>query len=621
MTTVFIAEKPSLARAIAAALPDATRNHGGYIETQKGSLITWCFGHLLEQVDPQVYNPRYKSWDLRDLPIVPQRWQMQPRKSGEKQLKVIAGLLKKASVLVHAGDPDREGQLLVDEVIHYLGYPMKKRAGIRRLLIRDLNPAAVRRSLGSMGHNRDFVGLSCSALARSRADWLYGINMTRAYTLLGQKAGYSGVLSVGRVQTPVLGLVVRRDEEISQFVPRDFFEVAALIPHEGQQIKAMWQPSEACAPYRDAEGRVLSRELAENVASRIVGKPACVLTAEHRDSPQAPPLPFSLSTLQIAAAKAYGFSAAKVLQTCQNLYEKHKVITYPRSDCRYLPEEHFVEGRKVCQAIVSNTGLLKTAAAGANVGLRSKAWDDSKVGAHHAIIPTPKGGVSLLGDDKKLYEMIARQYLMQFYPPALYATAKLEFEIEKGRFVARGKTLIDKGWRALFTTSGKQRKESGHAYIPKLAVGTLLTCAEAVIVDKRTEPPKPFTDATLLQAMTGIARFVADSKLRNILKETDGIGTEATRAIILETLFRRTLLVRKAKNIHASQAGVALIHALPTEASYPDMTAHWEKTLKSMSTEPVLYAGFVAQLEATLREMLIGPQKGEVPASLRQLHR
>tara|TARA_R110002096_G_scaffold16898_3_gene57760 strand:- start:22316 stop:24319 length:2004 start_codon:yes stop_codon:yes gene_type:complete len=629
MSRVFIAEKPSLGRAIAAVLPRPHRSGDGYIEVGNGDIVTWCIGHLLEQVPPDAYDERYKRWNIDDLPIVPSKWRLAPRSSARGQLAVIRKLLAKAPPLVHAGDPDREGQLLVDEVIDYVGYPMAKRASIQRLLISDLNPTAVTRSLASMQPNRDYAPLSVSALARSRADWLYGMNMSRAYTLLGQRAGYDGVLSVGRVQTPVLGLVVRRDEEIARFVSKPFYEVDALIPHigagnEAKDIRARWKPSEACAPFQDEEGRVLHRPLAENVCSRIAGQPAKITESEHKDIRQAPPLPYSLSALQIDASKRYGMTAAQVLSACQSLYEKHKAITYPRSDCRYLPEEHFAAAPKVIAAIGNSAPALSKAVAESNTSLRSKAWDDRKVSAHHAIIPTPAGAAAgrLSEYERKVYELIARQYLMQFYPAAVYALGKLVFAIAGGVFIAKGRLLKEPGWRSLL--GGKAAADadaSSHAssVVPPLPKGTELVCREGQILDKKTEPPKPFTEATLLQAMTGIARFVSDAALRKILKDTDGLGTEATRSSILEGLFRRVLLRREAKNIHATAAGRGLIFALPDSAAYPDMTAHWERQLGDIASKEATYKPFMDALEGNVAELMAAAKSGDVPASLKGL--
>ncbi|EGQ8797313.1 DNA topoisomerase III [Vibrio parahaemolyticus] len=623
MSRLFIAEKPSLGRAIAAALPNPQKKDQGFIRCGNGDVVTWCIGHLLEQVEPDAYDERYKKWNMADLPIVPQQWQLRPRKSASKQLTVIRKLLKEATEVIHAGDPDREGQLLVDEVLDYCKLSKTKKEATQRLLISDLNLPAVKRALNSMRSNRDFIPLSVSALARSRADWLYGMNMSRAYTLLGQKAGYQGVLSVGRVQTPVLGLVVRRDEEIENFVPKDYFTLHALIPYQDQNgafdIRARWKPSEACKPWQDEEGRVLNRKLVENVANRIANQPAIVKESEQKQTKQSAPLPYSLSALQIDAAKRYGMSAQQVLDTCQALYEKHKLITYPRSDCRYLPFEHYSQAGTVISAIANNAKELQSAVNGADLSIKSKAWNDKKVDAHHAIIPTPKQANvnALSGNEMKVYQLIARQYLMQFYPAAVYAEAKLVFDISGGIFIAKGRQLVSPGWKALMGKTDKE--DEGIDAVPPLSEGTVLTCREGEIKDRKTEPPKHFTEATLLQAMTGIARYVADKELKKILRDTDGLGTEATRAGILDTLFKRQLLTRQGKSILSSQAGRGLINALPQDATYPDMTAHWEHQLQGMAERNQAYQPFMQALEQRIDGLMSQVKSGPIPDSLRHL--
>jgi len=355
---LFIAEKPSLGRAIADVLPKPLANADGFIVAANGDTVSWCIGHLLEQVEPEVYDPAYKKWAHEHLPIVPDKWQLAAKRKTSKQLAVLRKLVRQADQIVHAGDPDREGQLLVDEVINFLGVSKAKTAAVQRCLISDLNSKAVRKAVSALRSNRDFIPLSTSALARSRADWLYGINLTRAYTLQGQKGGYNGVLSVGRVQTPVLGLVVRRDQAISKFVSREFYEVwAKLVTQENQSFEAKWQPSKSCLPYLDEQGRNLSKPLAENVASRISGQAAVVNSLQREHKKQVAPLPYNLSALQIDASKAFGLSAQQVLDVCQKLYERHKLITYPRSDCRYLPKAHFADAESVVDAIQRNSSI------------------------------------------------------------------------------------------------------------------------------------------------------------------------------------------------------------------------------------------------------------------------
>jgi DNA topoisomerase-3 len=305
--------------------PSLIRRGDGYITAANGDTVSWCIGHLLEQQQPEAYDPAFKKWSHAHLPIIPEQWQLGVKKQTAKQLGVLRKLVKQAEHLVHAGDPDREGQLLVDEVINFLGVTGAKKNNIQRCLISDLTPSAVKQFLSKLRSNREFIPLSTSALARSRADWLYGINLTRAYTLQGQKAGYKGVLSVGRVQTPLLALVVRRDQAIADFVSKAFYEVwACLETGNGEGFKAKWQPSEQCAKYLDEQGRNLSEALAQNVAKRVSQQPAQVKSLKREHKKQAPPLTYNLSSLQIDASKAFGLSAQQILDICQGLYKKAK---------------------------------------------------------------------------------------------------------------------------------------------------------------------------------------------------------------------------------------------------------------------------------------------------------
>ena len=620
---LYIAEKPSLGRAIADVLPKPHKKGEGCIYVGNGDCVSWCIGHLLEQAEPDAYDPAFKQWRFEHLPIVPQQWQLKPKSASKKQLAVLRQLVKQADHLVHAGDPDREGQLLVDQVFEYLKVSAKKRGDIQRCLINDLNPPAVKRALAELRPNNDFIPLSVSALARSRADWLYGINMTRAFTLAGRKVGYNGVLSVGRVQTPLLGLVARRDGDIANFISKPFYQVIAHIEtsnigkEAGVQFKAKWQPSEACLPYQDEEGRVLSKALAEKVVASVRGKPAEVIATSRRDKKQAPPLPYNLSALQIDAAKAFGLSAKNVLDICQVLYERHKLLTYPRSDNRYLPSQHFTHSNGVLAAIANNSDNLATAVNNANSKIKSKAWNDSKVEAHHAIIPTEKrtNVSSLSTAERQIYELVARQYIAQFYPPYEYCDSEIQLLIEGGRFVAKSREMLKQGWKKLFerkrnktedkpTFEKNENDAALNSSLPTIKKGELLQCAQAELIEKKTTPPKPFDDASLLAAMTGIARYVDDGDLRAILKETDGLGTEATRAGIIELLFKREFLYRSGKHIHASDAGKGLIAGLPAIATLPDMTARWETQLNAISHREANYAGFMQPLELTLGELV-----------------
>lgn len=637
---LYIAEKPSLGRAIADVLPKPHKKGDGFIEAANGDCVSWCVGHLLEQAEPDAYNPEFKSWKFEHLPIVPDKWQLKPKAATRSQLTVLKRLVKQANTLVNAGDPDREGQLLVDEVIAYLGVTGDKLHQTQRLLISDLNPQAVKRALTQLRSNREFIPLSTSALARSRADWLYGMNMTRAYTIQGKKVGYQGVLSVGRVQTPLLGLVVRRDEEIAHFQSKPFYEVLAHLATEKQEtFSAKWQPSEACQPYMDEEGRVLVRGLAQNVVSRISDKPALVTQLVAKDKKQNPPLPYSLSALQIDAAKRFGMSAKDVLDTCQSLYERHKLITYPRSDSRYLPVEQHNLAPSVLKAISDGAAELLQGADAPDPRLKSKAWDDKKVDAHHAIVPTEKTAnlSSLSQRERQLYLHVARQYIAQFYPAYCYSETTVQVTIEGGLFNTKARQDKSLGWKQLFArqepngskasgnksteeSTGKDDEENDEfiGQLPPLKLGQALHCTRGELLEKNTQPPKAFNDATLLGAMTGISRYVTDPEIRKILKETDGLGTEATRAGIIELLFKRGFLQRLGKSIVSTDVGKGLINSLPASATTPDMTALWEASLNGICHKETSYQAFMQPLLGTL-STLIQNAGAQLPTALNGL--
>ncbi len=610
---LYIAEKPSLGRAIAAALPKPHKNCKTHIELGNGDVVSWCIGHILAQADPEDYNVELKKWRMETLPIIPQQWQLKPISRTRSQLTVLRKLVKQADELIHAGDPDREGQLLVDEVIDYFKVSKTKKAKTKRLLISDLNLPAVKRALTSLKPNSDFIPLSISALARSRADWLYGINLTRAYTLQGQKNGYNSVLSVGRVQTPLLGLVVRREQEITKFVSKPFYEVLAHISvnkDETASFTAKWQPSDSCQPYCDEDGRVLVKALAHNVVSRITDQQALVDNVNTEQKKQNAPLPFNLSQLQINAAKQFSMNAKLVLDVCQALYEKHKLITYPRSDCRYLPKEQLKQSSSIIN-MLCNSGLpCDQYAKNADKNITSYAWNDKKITAHHAIIPTEKSpqNINLNTFEKNIYLLIVRQYLVQFYPAHTFGQTKVTLTIAGGIFTRTSNVIIQQGWKVLFPNSNKKKQadEENTQVLPPLTKGQLLHCSHGELLEKQTSPPQSFTDATLLAAMTGISRYVNDVNIKKVLKETDGLGTDATRAGIIDLLFKRSFLQRKGKAITATDIGITLINALPEMATLPDMTAQWEATLTAISEKTSSYVNFIQPLTNTVTDMVFG---------------
>ncbi|MFT5852560.1 MAG: DNA topoisomerase-3 [Colwellia sp.] len=607
---LFIAEKPSLARAIVDVLPKPHKKNDGYIEAGNGDVVTWCIGHLLEQAPPEDYDIKYKKWVVEHLPIIPEQWKLKPKPKTRKQLTVIKRLIKQADTIVNSGDVDREGQILVDEAISFSGASKSKIDNALRCLITDMNFNAVKKAVDNLKPNKNYIPLAVSALSRARADWLYGLNMTRLCTLQGQKSGYQGVLSIGRVQTPILGLVVNRDIEIENFISKPFYEVLAHITTKnGEKYQGKWKPSKACEPFMDEEKRILSKKLAENVVNRINDKPAKIEKVTQDKKQQVAPLPFSLSGLQISAAKAFGMSAKQVLDICQQLYEKHKLITYPRSDCQYLPTEHLNDVPAVTNAMSNVSEKLADMLKNADLKKRSRAWNNKKVSAHHAIIPTAKNNPTgaLSNDEAKIYEIISRQYIAQFYPNFEYMDKQIDTIIDGGLFISKQKDIIKNGWKDLFPSSNKSKDNSEFSAIklPNVIAGDCVHCLHGELVEKNTSPPKYFTDATILGALTGIARYVTNAEIKKLLRDTDGLGTEATRAGIIELLFKRQFLVRKGKDIRATEIGKKLITSLPVQISQPDMTALWESQLESISNKTLNYQFFIKGVEKNLQQLIL----------------
>lgn len=620
---LYIAEKPSLGRAIAAALPGPHQKGQGWIRCGKGSqaaTVTWCIGHLLEPAEPARYDPSWKSWRLEHLPLLPKQWLLMPRDSVKQQLTVLKALIRQAEIITHAGDPDREGQLLVDEVLEHAG----AKVPVKRILINDLTPAAVTKAVNSPRDNSEFRQLSLSAQARQQADWLYGINLTRFYTLSYQQQGEQGVYSVGRVQTPVLGLVVERDNAIEHFQAKPWYRVEAQFHAREPDVDqrpfiARWLPDENYSQYLDEENRLLDPSVAQAIAASVEGRPGQIVESRFRDRREAPPLPLSLSVLQIEAGRLYGMAAREVLDTAQSLYERHQLITYPRSDCRYLPEDQRQQASQVMQAISRVAPALEPLLGNLDSGRKSSAWNDRKVDAHHAIIPTTRGSTRALSDaEQKIYGLVSRYYLMQFAPDAVHREGRLTVQVQEHRFRATETAVSSPGWKTLQIHKRDASEPAEKAPLPRLDKNEPVVCSQCAANERQTRPPQPFTDATLLQAMTNIARFVADAELRKTLRETDGLGTEATRTSIIETLFKREYLYREKRFIRATAKGKGLIAALPDAVRTPDRTALWESTLEAIRSGEADAGLFLTNLRTEIQELIHRAPSGEEDAGARQ---
>lgn len=614
---VFVAEKPALGRAIAAVLPGPQQRFKTHIVSGEGNVVVWCAGHLLTQCMPEDYDPAHETWALAQLPIVPTAWRLKLAPKARELYQTIERFVRQASLIVHAGDPDREGQWVVDAVLAQIG---TGDTPVKRLLISDLNPPAIRKALREMPDNTAYRGLRDAAVGRARADWLYGLNLTRLYTLKGRSEGLSGVLSVGRVQTPVLGLVVRRDRSIANFEAHPFYTVQASVQAGAEAFTAQWQPGERAEPYRDPEGRIIHKAYATSVADALRGQAGEVLAFDRKPHKEPPPLPFSLPELQKAAAKLKGLSPRRTLDLAQSLYEKHQLLTYPRSDCGYLPEEHHGQASEVRQAIIQTLGQdaqLTPLTDAVDLTRYGRCWNDDKVSAHHAIIPTPRSGstATLSADERFVYHLVAHRYLLQFLPPRELEKTQVTVQVATAQgtehLQARQRSELSGGWYAWRQGfDADDRSEAAGEMpvsgipLPELTPGQALTINEAEVIEKQTTPPKPFTEATLLDAMTGIARYVEDPVIRRVLRETDGLGTPATQATILETLYQRGYLEKHRKTVRSTDLGKALIDALPDPVSLPDMTALWEMTLSQIIADEASLAGFMASVQAQVSELV-----------------
>lgn len=583
MNTLFIAEKPSMARELAKCLPQPQQRGNGFIRTGDG-IVTWAYGHVLQQAEPQDYDEKYKKWRAEDLPIIPESWKLLVSPDSKEQFQIICNLMKQADVIVNAGDPDREGQLLIDEILDYVGNTKP----VQRILLNALDEKSIHESLADLRDNHDFLHLKESALARSRADWLIGMNLSRAYTLAARRQGHKRiVLPIGRVKTPTLALVVRRQRELDDFKPVAYYIVKADFLHKNGVITAQWQPKDTQAGL-DAEGRLLEEKWASELLDKLKTQPEGVIEERRKTKKKEPQrLPHSLSSLQVLAGKRYGYSPQQVLDTAQQLYER-KLTTYPRSDCEYLP----LNQRKDVPRILSNlkqleAGSLKTWADGADGRIKSRAWNDSKITAHHAIIPTTVACdfAKLTSMQQHIYYLIAQAYLAQFYPLYEYDQTRIQIKAVDEAFVAHGKTVTQLGWKALYQSDKSREEEEEKGDLPVVRKGDPVTFQKGQTDKKQTKPPARFTASTLLAAMKEIYKYVKDDSLKKKLKEVQGIGTEATRATIINELIGRKFLVEegKKKYLKPTDAAYLLVDALPDDMVYPDETAIWEDRLYKMS--------------------------------------
>lgn len=620
---LYLCEKPSQGRDIAKALGVSQRNDG-YLQGN-GILVSWCIGHLLEMVPPDAYDDRYKRWSLQDLPILPQQWKLTAKKSTRKQLTVIKKLLQQAHSVVIATDADREGETIAREVLDHF----KFRGATRRLWLSALDPISIQRALNSIRNSQETLPLYHSGLARGRADWLIGMNLTRAYTILGNDRQ---VRSVGRVQTPTLALIVTRDREISNFNAVPYYEIVAFFKVESQTksktgsqsnqenptgntqlLETKWQFPAAKKSQDEAAKHCLDKQLAQAVINRCQNQYGIVSTAGTQRKKQPPPLLYNLSALQQEASRRWGYGAQEVLNIAQALYETHKLTTYPRSDCEYLPLSQFNDVSQIFQALCKNDPAICNLLSQANQQQRSRVWNDKKITAHHAIIPTQaaaSGGINKLNNkERNVYDLIRRRYIAQFFADYEYDQSIILISIQSDQFKASGRIPRVQGWKCAVGTGLSSNKKSAakenEQELPAVAKGEQLLCDHLDLQDKLSKPPKHFTEGTLIKAMETIGSQVTDKVMKKILRETAGLGTQATRANIIQTLFQRKFIMKDKKFIKASTLGFALCDAVPDTIKDPLLTAQWEQQLDDIANNKGQdISGFLQQQISLLKAII-----------------
>ena len=602
---LFLCEKPSQGKDIGRILGATQRGEGCL--NASGVTVTWCIGHLVEAAAPEVYDAARKRWSLEQLPIIPQQWRVEVKPKTATQFKVVKALLAKATQLVIATDADREGALIAREIIDLCGY----RGPIERLWLSALNDASIRTALAKLRPSAETLPMYYSALARSRADWLVGMNLSRLFTVLGRQAGYDGVLSVGRVQTPTLKLVVDRDREIAAFVSVPYWAIDVSLSAGGQTFTAQWVAPDAST---DDAGRCLRQPVAQQAAQQIrAAGSAQVVSVETERVREGPPLLFDLGTLQEVCSKQLGLDVQETLEIAQALYETHKATTYPRSDSGYLPESMFAEVPTVLDSLLKTDPTLAQIMGQLDRTQRSRAWNDGKVTAHHGIIPTlePANLSAMSEKERALYRLIRAHYLAQFLPHHEFDRTVADLSCGQQKLVATGKQVVARGWRLVLAESEREGSadEDGDApvrtqVLPALRDGMACQVAGADIKALKTMPPKPYTQGELVKAMKGVARFVTDPRLKQKLKDTTGIGTEATRANIISGLIARGYIVKKGRSIRASDAAFTLIDAVPAAIADPGTTAVWEQALDMIEGGQLTLDVFIGKQAAWISQLI-----------------
>lgn len=599
MITV-IAEKHDIAKAISDALGNAKREDGYYIVDDY--CITYCVGHLLNIEIPN----ENEVWKWDNLPIKVDGWKFKIKEDTSKQYKIIAGLIKKCNSIIHAGDPDDEGQLIVDEILYnedIIDLKGNEKKPVKRILINDNNTDVIKKEFTKLKDNKAYLGLSLVALSRKLADVTFGYNLTRAFTLKNQALGNQGVVSVGRVQTPMLALITRRDSEVKNHVKAYYYDITAdimLTEENSLTFKYKANKDEI-----DDTGNITSETLATSIVERIKNNFDTGIITDYKveKEEKTPLLPYNLLNLQVDCSKKFKMKPDRVLEITQNLREKYKAITYNRSDCEYLHDDAF----NLAPELLKN---LKTTAENnkyneflillnkTDTSIKSKAFNSKKTSAHTAIIPTNTVQYSMSEDEKKVYLLIAKRYALQFLPNALYQRHTVTVSYVDDTFVHSSSVCLSRGWQDIYQDEDEEKSVSekrDYSFLDNLKGSNIQPNEKTSINLKRqeTKPKKLYTTATFLTDLKRVADYCKDANIKKLLKDKDkniagehgGIGTPATRSAIIKTLYAREYIIDDPKGfIVSTKLGQNLISSLPENITYPDMTALWHEQLRDVES-------------------------------------
>jgi DNA topoisomerase-3 len=585
--TLVIAEKPDMGRNIAAVIEPKAQNKRSYLEGDN-YIITWAIGHLIGLAEPDLYDDKYKKWRFGDLPIIPETFKLLPNPRTKDQLEVIKDLAARSDALVNACDAGREGQHIFSLIVRHLHL----RQPVKRLWISDLTAETIRKGFDQLKDNTEYDNLTQAARARSEADWLIGMNGSRAFT-----TKHNELLSVGRVQTPVLALIYDRQKQIEAFDSLKFYDITGQFTQQATSYRGIWQGE-----------RLTDPEKAEAIAAKVKGKTGIIASYEVKDTKEYPFKLYDLTLLQREANGKFSFSAKKTLDTAQALYEKHKVISYPRTNSNYVNDQNIPEMHKILDSLRSSPdyGEFVKDANKKLVNTNNKnICNPAKVEDHHAIMPTMKKPQGLSPDERKLYDLIVKRFLSHFYPAAEYKVHTVMTEVEKENFKTTVKQLLSLGWKVIYADSSKSAaKDNGKDNGKDEGTGSAeeeeqetdapfeidpqqpVICSDVEVKAKETQPPKHFTEGTLLKAMESAGKQIEDEELRDAMKDS-GLGTPATRAATIERLKQVGYIDMQGKKIIITPKGrtaIELIRGAGVELlTSPEMTGHWERRLTEIS--------------------------------------